>query len=214
MSLENDGGKPERKIVSTRMPVGLIEGLDEFAWQHRTDRSDVIERACLFFLQGITCPECGTLNAKGSKQCSICQRDFIADNRWLDLLEFDVNYVIRARHNLGEILNTLEKSYLELVDRENAVEKAGKVDKLLALQTNETSLLVKEVQNVTNDSEKNAFLKNIREAEVFLRSPDMKEVPEIAGKMSRNAMGLANLMDEVERLLAYNKKFLETLDEE
>lgn len=68
-------GKDGFTFVSLRMKDELVEKLDDLKWINRTDRSKEIIRACEFIVTSIECPRCGTINAKNSVACSVCNEN-------------------------------------------------------------------------------------------------------------------------------------------
>ena len=74
----NENGTPMRTMgLSLTLSIGLVEQLDEYKAANPDkyqSRSDLIEKICSNYLDGETCPRCGTQIPKGSLFCSNCGR--------------------------------------------------------------------------------------------------------------------------------------------
>jgi len=92
-----------------RLDEKLVDALEELKWRNRTDRTTEISKACEFYVTAIECPKCGTLNAKHSNYCSICQTPLSelakAHGRCTDLL----TAILQNDERYHELLNCVLK---------------------------------------------------------------------------------------------------------
>lgn len=73
-----------KKLISLRLP--LFTAIDDFAWKHRTDRSDIIEKSCRHYLLAIPCPQCQTINPQTGKHCALCGAELTRPDHWIGTL--------------------------------------------------------------------------------------------------------------------------------
>lgn len=115
----------------------LLEEIDEFSWKNRTDRSDIIEKSCRYYIIAIPCSECG-------KHFVLCGAILIRPDFWLEKLEHDTEDLIFRQRQLCEAETKLEASLFTLEEREEELPDAQKP--FLKLQMNLSMLTLKELQ--------------------------------------------------------------------
>ncbi len=209
MTSEPQGGKPEKKLISLRLPVPLLEKIDDFAWKHRTDRSDTIEQACRHYITAVPCPDCGTLNDKNGKHCSLCGARLIRPDQWVEKLRADTDELIFRQRQLCGIENSLETSLFNLETREEELPDQQKP--FLRLQIDQSYLTLKQIQKALILSDTADLSRDIREAETLLQNPDQTLLPAMIGRISRRLAEIDYLEHAAEDLTSHNKKLLETL---
>lgn len=212
MTSKMPGGKPEKKLISLRLPLPLLTEMDEFAWKNRTDRSDVIESACRFYVSAVICPVCGTLNAKNSKRCSICGVNLDSLEEWKNRLHESCGELCDLKDRLIGLQTQLEKSSLSLdrVMDSETVEEADK--KYLRMQNGATELLLKKITTVLSDNAK--LSANIQRAKT-IQNDTSAELPDIVGILNLINADVAEieyLCDYANDTLSYNKDMLNLHD--
>lgn len=210
MTNQPDGGKPEKKLISLRLPLPLLTAIDDFAWRHRTDRSDIIEKSCRFYITAIPCPQCQTLNPQNGKHCALCGAELTRPDHWIDTLQNITDQLMFRQRKLCTSETSLETSLFTLEVREDEV--AAEQKPLLTLQINESRLLLKEIQKAILLSDTAEITADIRAAVTLLQTPDISQIPEMISRISRRLAEIEQLEDEAARLIEYNRKFLDTLD--
>ncbi len=209
MTSEMPGGKPEKKLISLRLPLPLLDEMDEFAWKNRTDRSDVIETACRFYVGAVICPICGTINAKNSKRCSICGVNLDSLDEWKKRLQADTDEFVLLQRRLAGLQSQLEDSSLSLEQAESDDATPEVVKKYFRLQIGTTALLIKEISTVLMDTGKIA--QDILQAEALLNdpSPDPRKLAEMLRVTTADIAELDYLSDNANATLSYNKEMLD-----
>ncbi|MCZ0861250.1 zinc ribbon domain-containing protein [Methanocorpusculum sp. MG] len=210
MTDQPDGGKPEKKLISLRLPLPLLTAIDDFAWRHRTDRSDIIEKSCRHYITSIPCPQCQTLNPPTGKHCALCGAELTRPDHWIETLRYTTDELMFRQRKLCTTETSLETSLFSLEDCEDEIKPEQKP--FLTLQINETRLLLKEIQNTILLSDRSETTTDIRAAETLLQTPDLSQIPEMISRISHRLAEIEQLEDTAAHLIEYNQKFLDTLD--
>ncbi|HJK77409.1 MAG TPA: zinc ribbon domain-containing protein [Methanocorpusculum sp.] len=205
-----DGGKPEKKLISLRLPLPLLTAIDDFAWHHHTDRSDIIEKSCRFYITAVPCPQCQTLNPQNGKHCALCGAELLRPDHWIDTLRQITDQLMFRQRKLCTTETSLETSLFTLETRED--ETASEQKPFLLLQINESRLLLQEIQKAILLSDTAEITADIRAAETLLQNPDNSQIPEMISRISRRLAEIEQLEDDAAHLIEYNRKFLDTLD--
>lgn len=211
MTDQTEGGKPEKKLISLRLPLPLLTAIDEFAWKNRTDRSSIIEKSCRFYITAVPCPECKTLNPANGKHCSLCGAELTRPENWTDTLRTATDELMFRQRKLCSTEASLETSLFTLQDREEDTDSDGLP--FLRLQIGETALLLKEVQKAILLSDTAEITTDIREAETLLQHPDPSLLPAMISRIAKRIAEIEHLEEDADHLIDYNRQFLETLEQ-
>jgi len=205
-----DGGKPEKKLISLRLPLPLLTAIDDFAWNHRTDRSDIIEKSCRHYITAVPCPQCQILNPQAGKHCALCGAELTRPDHWIETLRDTTDELMFRQRKLCTTETSLETSLFSLEDLEDEVKPEQKP--FLKLQIGETQLLLKEIQKAILLSDTSEITADIRTAETILQNPDTAQIPEMISRIAKRLAEIEHLEDEAGRLIDYNRELLQTLD--
>lgn len=112
-----DGTRGETKVVSIRLPVRLIDEIDNYRVVHNTaNRTQFIEEACKQRLSSLVCPSCLALNPENGKKCSVCGAE-------LDTLKKEISDFERLYDDVDELRDEALRATTELLNRFKDLDK-------------------------------------------------------------------------------------------
>ncbi|MDU9376186.1 hypothetical protein McpSp1_07790 [Methanocorpusculaceae archaeon Sp1] len=209
MTSEPLGGKPEKKLISLRLPLPLLEEIDTFAWKHRTDRSDIIEKSCRHYITAVPCTECGTLNPQSGKKCALCGARLVRPDQWVEKLRTDTDELIFRQRQLCDVETRLESSIFSLEELEEEISAEQKP--FLKFHIGDSYLTLKEIQKALILSGTADLSKDIREAEALLEDPDQSLLPDMIGRISHRLAELEYLEGRAEHTIESNAELTRKL---
>ena len=210
MTEQNEGGKPEKKLISRRLPIPLLTAINEFTWKNRTDRSSIIEKSCRFYITAVPCPECKNLNPANGKYCSLCGAEFTRPKNWIETVRATTDELMLCQRKLCSTETSFETSLFLLQDIEEDTDSDG--PPFLRLQICETELLLKEIQKAILLSDTAEIKDDIREAEIFLQNQDLSLLHAMISRIAKRLAEIEHLEEDAEHLIEYNRQFLQIID--
>lgn len=110
----SDDVRGDTKIVSVRLPVDLVNKIDEYLFKYDiANRTLFIEEACKQRLFSLKCPSCHALNPENGKKCSVCGADLDTFKRALSEFEELYTATCDTREN---VLKTTKKTLKDFDD--------------------------------------------------------------------------------------------------
>lgn len=168
MTSHPDDGKPEKNSSPCGFPSPFSPQSKTSPGTTRTDRSDIIEKSCRFYITAVPCPQCQTLNPQNGKHCALCGAELTRPDHWIDTLRDITDQLMFRQRKLCTIETSLETSLFTLETREEEI--ASEQKPLLTLQINESSFLLKETQKAILLSDTAEIIADIRAAETLLQT--------------------------------------------